>query len=55
MAKSQTLFTLPIGDAGQVVCFSPVERVYVLEFTSPPDNRLTTVRDVLSLTFLNYE
>jgi len=43
MAKQETLFTLPIGEKGRVVCLKPRERVYVLEFASPPDNRLDTV------------
>jgi len=46
---SQTLFTLPILNSptsdkasGTVVCTSPSAGVYVLTFTSPPDNRLLT-------------
>ncbi|KAE9380635.1 enoyl-CoA hydratase/isomerase [Stipitochalara longipes BDJ] len=46
---SQTLFTLPILNSpasdkasGTVVCTSPSSGVYVLTFTSPPDNRLLT-------------
>ena len=41
---TQTLFTLPIPDtaSGTVVCTSPSAGVYVLTFTSPPDNRLLT-------------
>jgi hypothetical protein len=46
---SQTLFTLPILTSpisdevtGTVVCTSPSSGVYVLTFTSPPDNRLLT-------------
>ena len=42
-SKRDVLFTLPIGSDGQIVCFRPADRVYVIEFTSPPDNRLTTV------------
>ena len=43
MTNHEILFTVPIGRAGRVVCSTPVEKVYVLEFTSPPDNRLMTV------------
>jgi enoyl-CoA hydratase/carnithine racemase len=46
---SQALFSIPIlnsptsGKAsGTVVCTSPSSGVYVLTFTSPPDNRLLT-------------
>jgi hypothetical protein len=46
---TRTLFTLPIlisptsdKAAGTVVCTSPSSGVYVLTFTSPPDNRLLT-------------
>jgi Delta3-Delta2-enoyl-CoA isomerase len=46
---SQALFTLPIlisptsdKAAGTLVCTSPATGVYVLTFTSPPDNRLLT-------------
>lgn len=46
---SQTLFTLPIltsptsdKASGTVVCTSPSSGIYVLTFTSPPDNRLLT-------------
>lgn len=41
--EPETLFTIPIGSEGQVVCLRPADRIYVLEFTSPPDNRLVTV------------
>lgn len=43
-----TLFELPIlstpaGKAsGTIICTSPVPEVYLLTFTSAPDNRLTT-------------
>jgi len=40
----EELFTVPVETGGNVVCFRPADRVYVLEFESPPDNRLTTVR-----------
>ena len=39
-----TLFTLPIGGNGKLVCFRPADKVYVLEFAAGTDNRLTTVR-----------
>ncbi|KAJ9631059.1 hypothetical protein H2203_001588 [Taxawa tesnikishii (nom. ined.)] len=44
MAKEmETLFEVPIGAEGKVVCLRPADKVYVLQFTSPPDNRLVTV------------
>lgn len=41
------LFTIPIAPldthpGGQIVCTSPAPKVYLLTFSSPPDNRLTT-------------
>ena len=41
-----TLFTIPIPPCGEhpggaVVCSEPSPAVYLLTFTSPPDNRLT--------------
>lgn len=41
------LFTIPIAPleahvGGSVTCTSPAPKVYVLSFSSPPDNRLTT-------------
>jgi enoyl-CoA hydratase/carnithine racemase len=46
---TQTLFTLPIltsptsdKASGTVVCTSPSSGVYILTFTSPPDNPLLT-------------
>ncbi|KAK2062075.1 enoyl-CoA hydratase/isomerase [Colletotrichum caudatum] len=48
MASSQTpLFTIPVeplGDhvGGSIVCTSPAPLVYLLTWSSPPDNRLTT-------------
>ena len=41
------LFTVPIPTQGKhaggtVVCTEPAPRVYLLTWTSPPDNRLTT-------------
>lgn len=38
----EDLFSVPLP-GGQIICRRPVDRVYLLEFTSPPDNRLTTV------------
>ena len=38
----EPLFELPIGAQGRLICFEPAAKVYVLEFTSPSDNRLTT-------------
>ncbi|CZT45922.1 related to enoyl-CoA hydratase/isomerase [Rhynchosporium secalis] len=43
---AQPLFTVPIlvsnKHSGAVVCTTPAPGVYVLTFTSPPDNRLVT-------------
>ncbi|KAL8918932.1 MAG: hypothetical protein Q9172_005200 [Xanthocarpia lactea] len=35
------LFKLPIGPRGTITCTQPSQRVYLLTFDSPPDNRLT--------------
>ena len=44
MAKqSPTLFEVPIGDSGKVTVNEPASKVYLVTFSSPPDNRLTTV------------
>ncbi|QIW98710.1 hypothetical protein AMS68_004228 [Peltaster fructicola] len=40
--KSTVLFKLPIESNGSVVVTQPAEKVYLLTFTSPPDNRLVT-------------
>ncbi|KAK3067781.1 hypothetical protein LTR53_015142, partial [Teratosphaeriaceae sp. CCFEE 6253] len=40
--RGPVLFELPIGDNGNVVCTSPQDNVYLITFTSPPDNRLTS-------------
>ncbi|EHK97070.1 ClpP/crotonase [Glarea lozoyensis ATCC 20868] len=37
-----TVFTLPISTTGSITCTTPSPLVYLLTFTSPPDNRLTT-------------
>ncbi|WYZ37116.1 hypothetical protein EsH8_II_000622 [Colletotrichum jinshuiense] len=47
MASQTPLFTVPIPaiDAhvgGSIVCTSPAPKVYLLTWSSPPDNRLTT-------------
>lgn len=47
MASGTPLFTVPIPEAGphpggSIVCTSPAQSVYLLTFTSPADNRLTT-------------
>ncbi|EMC98065.1 hypothetical protein BAUCODRAFT_412048 [Baudoinia panamericana UAMH 10762] len=39
--KGPVLFELPIGESGNLVCTQPKERVYLVTFISPPDNRLT--------------
>ncbi|GAM82188.1 hypothetical protein ANO11243_001670 [Dothideomycetidae sp. 11243] len=36
------LFQIPIASGGVVKCSTPAAKVYLLEFTSPPDNRLKT-------------
>lgn len=42
--NSTRLFELPVASAnGKITCFNPADRVYIVEFNSPPDNRLTTV------------
>jgi enoyl-CoA hydratase/carnithine racemase len=35
------LFEVPISTGGSFVCTSPEDRVYILTFNSPPDNRIT--------------
>jgi len=42
--KGEVLFELPIGSTGNVVCTRPKDKVYLITFTSAPDNRLTSVR-----------
>jgi enoyl-CoA hydratase/carnithine racemase len=37
-----TLFTVPIDPEGSITCTTPQEKVYLLTFVSPPDNRLRT-------------
>ncbi|EEP78787.1 predicted protein [Uncinocarpus reesii 1704] len=37
-----SLFTVPIATGGSFECTSPADRVYLLSFNSPPDNRQTT-------------
>lgn len=41
--RGDMLFELPIGDKGNLVCTAPKDKVYLITFTSPPDNRLVTV------------
>jgi enoyl-CoA hydratase/carnithine racemase len=36
------LFTIPISSGGSFECTSPEKSIYVLSFSSPPDNRVTT-------------
>lgn len=44
-SAGDTLFELPIeSSGGKIVVTSPAEKVYLLTFSSEPDNRLTTVR-----------
>jgi len=35
------LFTLPIDPSGRITCTQPSQRIYLLSFESPPDNRFT--------------
>ncbi|KAJ4345206.1 uncharacterized protein N0V89_011335 [Didymosphaeria variabile] len=42
MSRGKPLFTVPIGTKGKVEVTSPAEKVYVVAFGSPPDNRLVT-------------
>ncbi|KAL5404368.1 hypothetical protein PMIN03_009225 [Paraphaeosphaeria minitans] len=42
MSRGKPLFTVPIGTKGQVEVSSPADKVYVVAFGSPPDNRLVT-------------
>ncbi|KAI9866267.1 MAG: hypothetical protein M1813_001388 [Trichoglossum hirsutum] len=37
-----TIFTIPIEPSGSITCTTPQEKVYLLTFGSPPDNRLKT-------------
>lgn len=41
MPPIPALFTLPVDPKGSIVCTQPSQRVYLLTFDSPPDNRLT--------------
>lgn len=38
----EPLFTVNVASGGTFTCTSPSPKVYVLSFSSPPDNRLTT-------------
>ncbi|KAF2096082.1 ClpP/crotonase [Rhizodiscina lignyota] len=41
--SSRHLFTVPIPNtSGSFRCTSPADRIYLITFTSPPDNRLTS-------------
>jgi hypothetical protein len=44
MGKGDLLFELAIGETGNIVVTQPAPKVYLITFTSGPDNRLTTVR-----------
>jgi hypothetical protein len=37
-----SLFSVPIAGGGSFECTSPAEKVYLLTFISPPDNRMVT-------------
>ena len=41
--RGDVLFELPIAATGNVVVTSPQDKVYLIAFISPPDNRLVTV------------
>jgi len=41
--RGEVLFELPIGKTGNLVCTTPKDNVYLITFTSPPDNRLVSV------------
>ncbi|KAL8817699.1 MAG: hypothetical protein Q9223_003511 [Gallowayella weberi] len=41
MTTIPTLFQLPVEPKGSITCTQPSQRVYLLTFDSPPDNRLT--------------
>lgn len=41
--SAENLFTIPVPTTkGTFTCTSPADHVYLLSFTSPPDNRLTS-------------
>ncbi|KAK0247504.1 hypothetical protein LTS09_017382 [Friedmanniomyces endolithicus] len=42
--RGEVLFELPIGTKGQLICTRPKDKVYLITFSSPPDNRLTSTR-----------
>ncbi|KAK4554796.1 hypothetical protein LTR86_008298 [Recurvomyces mirabilis] len=42
--KVDMLFELPIGEKGNVAVSQPKDKVYLITFFSPPDNRLTTTQ-----------
>lgn len=41
MSPTPPLFKLAIESEGSITCTQPSQRVYLLTFDSPPDNRLT--------------
>lgn len=41
MAPIPPLFSLPIKPNGEIVCTRTSDKLYLLFFSSPPDNRLT--------------
>lgn len=41
-SPGEALFEVPIASGGRIKCTTPAKRVYLVEFTSPPDNRLKT-------------
>jgi hypothetical protein len=41
MPSSKPLFTLPITTGGEITLTLPAPNIYLLTFTSPPDNRVT--------------
>lgn len=49
-----TLFQVPIASGGTFDCTSPADRVYLLSFESPPDNRLSTAFNEAFLVSLDF-
>ncbi|KAL8938502.1 MAG: hypothetical protein Q9216_003862 [Gyalolechia sp. 2 TL-2023] len=41
MPPLPALFILPIDPKGSLICTQPLQRIYLLTFDSPPDNRFT--------------
>lgn len=50
--RGDLLFELAVGKEGNIVVTQPAPNVYLVTFTSPPDNRLVTVCCIFWATFL---